>query len=737
MTDEYKDNFDVREVYGRPSNGLQEAESLEPAEHMRIMFDSMPFTANLIDKNFKIVDCNQASKLLFGVSSKEEYIAKFVDLSPERQPDGKISAKQMVENMSEAFKRGYLSFEWMHNNMKGELIPCEIILIRMYYLDDDYLIGYARDLREIKANEQKMREITEREREARIKSEVAFAANEAKSQFLSNMSHEIRTPMNSIIGFSELALDEEISPKAREYLTMIVDSTEWLLQIINNILDISKIESGNMELEIIPFDLIDLVDTCKSIISPMALKKNIALHFDTHAISDITLSGDPTRLQQILINLLANAVKFTECGEVSLVLSVEDSVDKNITINFEVSDSGIGMTPEQIERICEPFMQAGVSTTRKHGGTGLGLAITKSFLELMNSDLVIESAVNVGTKVSFSVTFEMIYPVDAIPENGNHSIRGEKPVFKGTVLVCEDNQMNQRVIAEHLARVGLDTEIAENGQEGIDMVKGRVDRGDKPYDLIFMDMNMPVMDGIEATKEIVALGVGTPVVAMTASVTAGDREKYRKRGMNDYLGKPFTTQELWHCLLKYLKPERLSEIEVNSSPIDDEKLLIMLKTDFASRNRDKYDELGQAIKSGDFTLGHRLAHTLKSNAGLIGKPALGKTAADIESLLGSGKVPGKHLMESLKTELVKTLEELQPLLDAASNAAAREPLSEEQTMALLDELEVLLDNINPASIDLLDDLRAVPGSEKLAGFISDYDFESAAVELAAIKASRR
>jgi PAS domain S-box-containing protein len=487
--------------------------------------------------------------------------------------------------------------------------------------------------------------------------EAALSASRSKSAFLANMSHEIRTPMNSIIGFSELALDGEASIKTREYLTKIQINAEWLLQIINDILDISKIESGKMELENIPFDMHELFESCRTLIMPKAIEKGLSLQFYAEPSVGKRPLGDPTRLRQIFVNLLSNAVKFTNSGTVKVFTEIKQQSEKNVTYHFEIKDSGIGMTNEQIKKIFEPFIQAETGTTRKYGGTGLGLAISKNFIELMGGRLTVESAPGVGSKFGFDLTFDTI----AISEYENLERKVvlneiEKPVFEGEVLLCEDNVMNQQVICEHLSRVGLKTVVADNGKIGVEMVQNRKEKGDKQFDLIFMDMHMPVMDGLEATEKINQLNINVPIVAMTANIMSDDRELYKSSGISDCVGKPFTSQELWHCLMKYFKPLLNGAAQKNmrfDTEMDFEKTLMQL---FVRNNQNKYEDIVDALKAGDVTLAHRLAHTLKGNAGQLGRVLLQKAAADVERQLKDGEnLVTAQQMAALESELTAAL----------------------------------------------------------------------------------
>jgi|TergutMp193P3_1026864.scaffolds.fasta_scaffold01289_3 signal transduction histidine kinase/DNA-binding response OmpR family regulator len=499
----------------------------------------------------------------------------------------------------------------------------------------------------------------------------AEAASIAKSAFLANMSHEIRTPMNSIMGFSELAMDSEVSPKTRDYLAKIRMNSEWLLQIINDILDISKIESGKMELEKIPFDMHELLSNCHALIMPKAVEKGIQIQFCAEPNMKKKPLGDSTRLRQALINLLSNAVKFTNTGTVELYSGIQEESEKTITVLFEVKDSGIGMTSEQIEKIFDPFTQAETGTTRKYGGTGLGLSITKSIVELMGGKLFVESTPGLGSKFSFVISFDTIDSGDDEMFSQKDKFKEiEKPVFKGEVLLCEDNVMNQQVICEHLTRVGLETMIADNGKIGVEMVRSRREKDEKQFDLVFMDMHMPEMDGLEASAKILEIDSAIPIVAMTASIMSGDLEIYKQNGMNDCIGKPFTSQELWRCLLKYLKPVSggTAQKEAGDLPAADSLLEMdmefkrSLEKVFPKNNKNKIEEIAKALEDGDIETAHRLAHSLKSNAAQIGKTRLQQAAADVENHLKNGEnLVEENQLKILETELSAALNELSSL----------------------------------------------------------------------------
>jgi len=646
-----------------------------------------------------------------------------------RKLDGPCAVCQMSRLVDDKDSYPSIDYENQYDEVSGSYIGGRAAIIQ-------WVDGTHAFLNSIKDETLKI-QYQERLRETAA---AAEAASVAKSSFLANMSHEIRTPMNSIIGFSELAMDEELTNKSRDYLTLIIENSQWLLGIINDILDLSKVESGKMELEITPFNLRELVSRCKAVVLAKAIEKNIDLQFVTEAAINKMVCGDPTRLRQVLENLITNAVKFTNRGGVKLSVTLEEETEKHLKLRFAVSDSGIGLTQEQKTRIFEPFMQADISTTRKYGGSGLGLPIAKNLIELMGGELEIDSELGVGTTASFTLALE-IADMSDVPEENNKLNKVERPMFEGNVLVCEDNPMNQRVIFDHLSRVGLDVEIVENGWKGVESVQRRVDEGEKPFDLIFMDIHMPVMDGIEATSKIMKLGTGTPIVAMTANIMTDDRERYKSLGMSNCVGKPFTSQELWKCLLTHIKQVGSTTFDTDGNDNNGNvELLNLLRTDFVTSNQTKIYEISSALADGDITLAHRLVHTLKSNAGYIGMTALQKTAADVEMSLkgGENRVTSKQ-MNALRLNITEALDELAPYMDPAPDAAQHDAIVPvydiDIARAIINKVEPLLKRGNPECLKFIDDLQMVPGSGEVIVQMKEFYFGNAAKLLSEVKKS--
>ena len=500
---------------------------------------------------------------------------------------------------------------------------------------------------------------------------AAKDASEAKSAFLANMSHEIRTPLNAVLGFTDVLRRGLVSDsdEALDHLNMIHRSGAHLLELINDILDLSKIEANRMQVESIDTEVVSIVLDVADVLRVRATDKEIGLV--TRFKSDIpaTIQADPTRLRQVITNLVGNAIKFTEDGEVSVVVELSD--DSSI-LQIHVQDSGIGMTPEQQSKIFESFVQADSTTTRKFGGTGLGLSISRRLTEAMGGELTVESEPNVGSVFTVSLRvlesdLENTLTPQEIEEtasqragaNADGTIRRlpAKPV-----LVVDDGDANRRLIKLVLGRAGAQVSTAENGLEAIEAIK------QNEFALVFMDMQMPVLDGYSATKQLRDEGFTIPIVALTGNAMKGDREKCIEMGCDDFLSKPVNLDDLLDCSLRHLGQTEAGDSDAESEtvvgvpisfqahaepdtkpsnnesesfihstlPMDDEEFRDVV-SDFIGRLDDRLNQIETAFSEGDLDMVQTEAHWLKGSGGTVGFAQLGDTAATLEAAAKDGE----------------------------------------------------------------------------------------------------
>lgn len=427
------------------------------------------------------------------------------------------------------------------NQLTASLITMFFSLGMVNYLKLNYSIEKKKVLL---ANE----ELAKSEQEALKAKEEAVQASQVKAEFLSTMSHEIRTPMNAVIGMTHLLIQEDPKPHQLENLNILKFSAEGLLSLINDILDFSKIEAGKIAFEKVDFSLKDLVRSVKEALAVKARDKGIDLRVKMDDDLPEAVKADPTRLTQILNNLVGNAVKFTKTGSVTIDLSVLKQSDSEAKIEFKVIDTGIGIPQDQQDKIFEKFSQASASTTREFGGTGLGLSITKRLLELQNSFIELHSEPGIGTTFSFALIMDV-----AVMKAKSNLINFDREMFSSLgglrVLVADDNKTNILIAKKFLKKWDINVVDVRNGRDAVQQIQ------DNDFDLVLMDLQMPIMDGAEATRHIRALLDGSkasvPIIALTASAMLEEQESMFDAGMNDFVSKPFNPSDLYKKIVHH------------------------------------------------------------------------------------------------------------------------------------------------------------------------------------------
>ena len=571
-------------------------------------------------------DCNSATLSMFGMDSIEDFLNSPISkLGTSTQANGVSAMDHANRAIAQARREGHAVMDWQGKRQDGSVFMAEIAMHAMQLEGKPVIQAIMRDVSERRAAEA----AKEAAREA------ALQMARAKSEFVANVSHEIRTPMHGILGMSGLLLKTPLDGQQREYITTLKSSAESLLTIINDILDFSKIEAGKMAVEHVAFSPVRLAQSVVALFQARALEKNLQLKLILPESAPDALLGDPTRIRQILLNLVDNAIKFTHQGEVALCLNFEPA-DGQVECQFSVRDSGIGMSRETQARLFQAFSQADTSTTRRYGGTGLGLAVSHQLAGLMGGDLTVDSTPDAGSCFTLALTL----PVTDLP-------LAELPAqpavqLKGRILVVEDHPVNQRVLAHQLREMGLQHGIATSGSQALSMLET------EPFDLVLMDWQMPEMDGLEATRRIRQLPTdirNIPIIALTANANAGFREACLEAGANDYLSKPYTEAALAALLAQRLpsaapasdRAPLLNLQALHARYPGNPRLVNDLAAVFASTTEASLAALKHGIDKQDSQSCLKEAHALRGAAASVMATEIQERAAHIEAHVQAGR----------------------------------------------------------------------------------------------------
>lgn len=530
----------------------------EAEERARIMLDATPLCANFWDKDFNNIDCNLEAVKLFELSNKQEYLDRFEELMPEYQPDGRRSKEAAVECIEKAFRDGRYTFEWMHQKLNGEPVPSEITLVRVRYKEGDVVIGYTRDLRQLKAQ---MAEIEKTQAELREARDRAEESSRAKSNFLANMSHEIRTPMNAIIGMTEIAKKTQDPERIEHCLGKIEDASAHLLGIINDILDMSKIDAGKFTLAMTDFAMEDMLQKVANVINFKVDEKQQRFNIKVDKDVPVSIISDQQRLTQVITNLLSNATKFTpEEGRITLRVHKEAQQGEEYTLRFEVEDTGIGVIQEQQDRLFHSFEQADGSISRRFGGTGLGLAISKDIVEMMGGRIWVDSQPQKGSNFQFTIR----------AKKGQKKLRNKlcSPAGKKGVriLVVDDAPEVLEYFQDIATSIGADCRVTQSGPEAL-----RILEGDSHFHVIFVDWKMPEMDGIELTRRIhEKYGEHVVVVMISAVAWSQIEEQAKQAGVERFIAKPLLPSPIVDCINEVLGAVSVAQAEEDVKDCDND-----------------------------------------------------------------------------------------------------------------------------------------------------------------------
>jgi len=652
-------------------------QAAEERRRLAAILEATPDFVGFADpKDTHILYINKAGRLMTGLAPDEDVTKlKIADVHPE------WANRMLAETiLPTAARDGVWTGECAFLHRDGHEIPVLMVLLAHKTPSGEVEVfsTISRDISERKQVEDAIRQ-------AKAQAEQA---NAAKSQFLANMSHEIRTPMTAILGFAELighsiegcvtCPDLQTCPtraQNKESIRVIRRNGEHLLDLINDILDLSKVEAGRMEVERVPCSPVQIVEEAVSLMRASAIEKGLTLDARYEFPLPETILSDPVRVRQVLINLVGNAVKFCSKGGVEVAVrfmtdagarasqrsAASQSSTGQASVAFDVKDTGIGMTPDEIGRLFQPFAQADSSMMRQHGGTGLGLAISKHLAEALGGDIHVVSRPGEGSTFTLTVEAELPEPVRMLNDlseaaaRASHQSQLPPPAavrLCGRVLLAEDGPDNQKLIAMILRQAGADVDLASSGRGAVERVREGMAAG-TPYDAILMDMQMPEMDGYEATSKLRESGYRGPVVALTAHAMAGDRQKCIDAGCDDYATKPVDCLGLLRMLARLMgcplsapgepAPATTAPDEAIASAFRDDPAMVGVIAEFVGQLPERLAQMRQAAGAGLWDVLRRLAHQLKGAGGSYGYTCLTEAARELESHANQADVEGAVL----------------------------------------------------------------------------------------------
>lgn len=721
------------------------ADLLSSTEVTRAILETAVNPIITIDAKGHICSFNPAAERMFQYTAREAIGCNVNMLMPSpyrAEHDGYLS-RYLQEGNPRIIGVGR---EVTAQRKDGSIVPIHLSVGAMEITGEPMFVGIISDISEQKRHEAELQA-----------KKAAEAGSRAKSAFLAHMSHEIRTPMNAILGFTELALqDHSLSPETAKHLGTIYGSARALLTIINDILDVSRLEAGKYKLEIIGFHLSNMIAETVELMHQRAAEKDliISIEYDRHLPQRVM--GDPTRLRQVILNLLSNAIKFTNKGSIKVVISATSKPDR---IQFDVIDSGIGMSEAEMAKVFEPFMQADSSISRRFGGTGLGTTICKQIIELMNGDIWLESQLGVGTTVHFIIPLPETEPDQiCLYEEIQNKSEDFIPPRLFNVLLVEDLENNAYLATIRLKQIGHEVEWAKNGQEAVTAYQ----KGG--HDLILMDIMMPVMDGLQATLEIRQLESlqekHIPIIALTASVMKEDELKCLEAGMDAIAGKPIDFDQLF-SLMEAMVPQGagrinhaiMIEMPVNKnidltplSPVADHQkamknwmdvyAYIKALTQFSQQQIDDADIILHLLEQhpDDVEPARAVAHALKGLAGNLALSKVADLAIHIDAHLKSGQrdEAGK-LLQPLRQALIEADTCIQALSLPNDASVLLKDFDLVAVQQLFQQLSLALDELNPDSTEpIMKQISEYVRESDLAEIyhhIERFDFHSAKKEL--------